>query len=159
MSRRRRSQSVAGQALSEDRRKHLDLIQQAIARMASASATAKGWLLPVVTAAFGYALIQHAASVALLGAGAATLFGTLDAHYLRQERAFRGLFRAAVAESIPVYEMDNRPYYSKPAGNSEDQRERNCGWRPVTWSWSIAGFYLPIVILGIALAFVAMCAS
>ena len=50
----------------EDRRKHLDFIQSVVTRMSAASSNAKAWLLPVVTAAYGYALTQRADSVALL---------------------------------------------------------------------------------------------
>ena len=53
----------------EDTRKHLDFIQAIVTRMSAASSTAKAWLLPVVTAAYGYALTQNAESVALLGVG------------------------------------------------------------------------------------------
>ncbi len=64
----------------EDRRGHLGFLQATIVRMAAASSAAKGWLLPVVTAAYGYGLAKHP-GVVLLGIGAAVLFGFLDAHY------------------------------------------------------------------------------
>src|SRR5215217_3011348 len=53
--------------------------------MSTASTTTKSWLLPVITAAFGYALTKRADTVALLGVGAGVLFGFLDANYLKQE--------------------------------------------------------------------------
>lgn len=133
----------------EDRRKHIDLIQQAVARMASASSTAKGWLLPVVTASYGFALDQGSVAVGLLGVGATVLFGTLDAHYLRQERAFRALYREAINGRVNLYEMNNRPYYDCPNGDEDDMREENCRWQKVAGSWAIAGFYLPIVLVGL----------
>jgi len=100
-------------AVTEDRRKHFDFIQAAVSRMSSSSSTAKGWLLPVVTATYGYAASQRSAEVALLGMAAVGLFAFLDAHYLRQERAFRALYRAAVAGSVAVYEMNNGPYFRR----------------------------------------------
>lgn len=142
-------QPSATRAFSEDDRNHFGLIQQTIARMASASATAKGWLLPVITAAYGYALSSRSVPVALLGAGAALLFGTLDAQYLRQERAFRALYRAAVRGHVQTYEMNNARYYSKPDRDAADEREESCRWIRVLWSWSITGFYLPLILVGI----------
>jgi len=134
---------------SEDRRHHLDLIQAAIGRMSSASTTAKGWMLPVATATYGYALTQNAESIAILGIAAVLLFGFLDTQYLRQERAFRALYRAAVEGKVAVYEMTNVPYYNKPNGDEEDRREENCQWGSVIRSWSVTHFYGPLVVVGI----------
>jgi histidine triad (HIT) family protein len=134
--------------LDDDERKHIDLIQAAVARMASASSTAKGWLLPVVTATYGYALTQDDPQVAGLGLAAVLLFGTLDAHYLRQERAFRALYRAAVERRVPVYEMNSGRFFGKPNRDEDDERHENCKWRHVIFSWSVGGFYGPIVTLG-----------
>ena len=78
----------------DDRRKHLDYIQAVVTPMSSASSSAKGWLLPVVTAAYGYALAKQQSPVALLGVAAVLLFGFLDANYLRQEKAYRRLYDA-----------------------------------------------------------------
>lgn len=143
-------------AYSDDERKHLDLIQAAIARMATASSTAKGWLLPVATAAFGYALTQRSPSVALLGIGAALLFAFLDAQYLRQERAFRALYRAAVARSVQVYDMNSGLYYGKHNGDTDDQRQVNCRWTKIIFSWTIFGFYGPVLLAGAAILFRAL---
>jgi len=136
-------------AVTEDRRKHFDFIQAAVSRMSSSSSTAKGWLLPVVTATYGYAASQRSAEVALLGMAAVGLFAFLDAHYLRQERAFRALYRAAVAGSVAVYEMNNGPYFRRPNGDDQDQREENCRWPVVIKSWALGGFYGPLLLVGL----------
>lgn len=149
-----RAPSATAGNFTDDRRKHIDLIQQAVGRMAAASSTAKGWLLPVLTATYGYALAQGSTSVAVLGIGAAVLFGALDAQYLRQERAFRALYRAAVNGRIPTYEMNNRPYFCKPNRDETDEREESCRWAALLWSWSISGFYMPIIAAGGAIALV-----
>ncbi|WP_127479098.1 hypothetical protein [Nocardioides pantholopis] len=138
--------------LSEDRRKHIDLIQTAVSRMASASATAKGWLLPVATATYGYALTKDSVSVAILGVLAVVLFGFLDSHYLRQERAFRALYRGAVRGSVPVYELNNRLYYGRANSDANDLREENCRWSKVVFSWSVTGFYGPTLLVGLVIA-------
>lgn len=136
----------------EDRRKHLDLVQGAVNRMAGASANAKSWLLPVVTAAFGFCAVEGELSIGLLGLGAVVLFAFIDAQYLRQERAFRALYRDAVSAKVPLYEMSPARYYSKPNGDEDDDRAENCRWKTVIWSWSLAGFYLPMFLVGVAIA-------
>lgn len=138
-------------APDEARRQHLEFLQAAVSRMAAGSGRAKTWLLPVATAAYGYALAQGAWRVALLGIGAAVLFAFLDARYLREERAFRVLFRRAVAGDVPLYEMNSRAYYGKPNGDSEDLRSENCRWRAIIPSWSILGFYGPVGAAGVLL--------
>lgn len=89
---------------AEDRRKHLDFIQAVVTRMSAASSTTKGWLLPVVTATYGYAVVNREMSVALLGIAAVLLFAVIDANYLNQERAFRRLYDAvAQGGDIPAF--------------------------------------------------------
>jgi len=116
--------------------------------MASASTNAKSWLLPVATAAYGYGLTKTNIPVALLGLGAVILFAFLDAHYLRLERAFRVLYRMATSGKVPVFEMNPAPYFNRPNSDEEDQRSENCKWGSVVWSWSLAGFYMPMVLVG-----------
>lgn len=133
---------------SEDRRQHLDQVQSVVTRMASASSTAKAWLLPVATAAYGYALVEGEDAVALLGVAAVFMFAVLDASYLRQERAFRALYQAAVEGKVGVYNMNASRFYSRPNGDDEDRRSVNCEWNQIIWSWSLAGFYVPLAVIG-----------
>jgi len=132
----------------EDRRKHLEMVQAVVSRMAAASSTAKGWLLPVVTATYGYALVQHTAGVAALGLAAVAIFAVLDAQYLRQERAYRVLFRAVAENRVSGYDLNARRYFHKPNGDDEDERHENCQWRHIIWSWSLAGFHGPLAVTG-----------
>lgn len=146
----------------EDRRQHLQFIQATIARMASASSTAKGWLLPVVTAAFGLALTQKSGSVALLGIAAVVVFAYIDANYLRQEKAFRRLYDAVAAAvpEVPGYCMStshvtpSTVVASDIRDSSRLQRlwSRVRGWFPeqeVWLSWSIAPFYGTLLAVGL----------
>jgi len=136
---------------ADDKRQHLDQIQAVIARMAAASSTAKTWMLPVVTAAFGYSLVQHDAEVGLLGTATVIVFAVLDAGYLRQERAFRALYQAAVKGRVQAYDMNAARYYDRANGDVQDIRAVNCQWRRIIWSWSLAGFYVPVASLGVLL--------
>jgi histidine triad (HIT) family protein len=127
----------------EDKRKHLEFIQSVISRMASASATCKGWLLPLVTAAYGFAIAKHSFGVALLGITAVVLFGFIDTSYLREERKFRALYaEVASGSTIPLYSLDTTLVPRNNAGTS------NRRWRPVWASWAIMPIYLPMVIVG-----------
>jgi len=115
---------------AEDRRTYLGFIQDAITRMAGEANTLKAWLVPVVTAAYGYALVAHSWVVGLVGLLASLAAGYQAAHYLQQERAFRDLYGDAVAGKAEHFHMDI------------DERVHR--WRvemKVVCSWSIAGFF------------------
>lgn len=91
----------------EDLHKHLDFIQSVVTRMSAASTSTKSWLLPVVTATYGYGMTQNAWSVIALGLGAVLLFMFLDAHYLDREKAYRALYDAvARKKGIPLFSLD-----------------------------------------------------
>jgi hypothetical protein len=144
------AEPIAGRdELSADRRQHLDYIQSAISRMASASATAKTWLLPVATAAYGYALVNRSPWIGVLGLLSVALFAFLDARYLREERAFRALFRRASHDKGRLYDMNSSVFYGRRNGNPRDRRAENCRWGKVFWSWTIGGFYVPAAAVGI----------
>lgn len=148
-----------GSAKAEDVRKHLDFIQAVVTRMSAASSNAKAWLLPVVTATYGYALTRHAGIVALLGVLAAALFGFLDANYLRQEQAYRALYDAVAqgTRDVPLFSLDVA-HASDPTPEPVTRRERALArlhrWIPsgrVWASWSIAPFYGVLLLVGVAI--------
>lgn len=169
----------------EDKRKHLDFIQAVVTRMSAASTSTKSWLLPVVTATYGYGMTQNAWSVIMLGLGAVVLFMFLDAHYLDQEKAYRALYDAVARDKgIPVFSLDPRDVHRR-AQAEESQRditpdaaEAQAGdappvsngkrtppewfaaWRPhiTVWqSWSIAPFYGSLVLVGLVLLVRVLC--
>lgn len=142
----------------DDRRKHLDFIQAVVTRMSAASSTAKSWLLPVVTATYGYALTQGVASVALLGLGAVLLFAFLDANYLRQEQAYRRLYDTVARNTrvVTCFSLDPSDA-DDPIAKAASRREKIVHqvrrWLPLdraVWlSWSVAPFYGALLIAGI----------
>jgi hypothetical protein len=148
----------------EDRRKHLDYIQAHVIRMSTASSTAKGWLLPVVTAAYGFSVSAKEGSIALLGVAAVLLFGFLDANYLRQERAFRRLYDAVARQTraVPLFSLntaeadDPIPAATDTWGKVKTAVHRWFPGRTVWLSWSIAPFYGPFVVIGCVIAIVAL---
>lgn len=143
----------------DDRRKHLDFIQAVVTRMSAASSSAKGWLLPVVTATYGFALIQHSRAVTLLGLAAVALFMFLDANYLRQERAYRRLYDTVAKGTRKV------PQFSLDPSDADDPIPASAGWRQrlrtlvgrwlPSWSvwssWSILPFYGSLLLIGIGI--------
>ncbi|MBN9327014.1 MAG: HIT family protein [Cellulomonas sp. 73-145] len=140
----------------EDRRKHLDYIQAVVTRQSAASSAAKGWLLPIVTATFGFALTQHSWPLAALGMVAVVLFAYLDANYLRSEKQFRRLYNTVARSSrqVPLFTLDPVDA-DEPVPDDAPALPR---WRAFArkylpersiWtSWSIAPFYTALLILG-----------
>lgn len=131
----------------EDRRQHLSFIQAVITRMSQSSATAKTWLLPIVSAAYGYTITKDAPAIALLGALAVVVFGLLDANYLKQERAFRKLYDdVARGRAIPAFALN--PALASPEKGTKINYWPD--WRDVR-SWAILPFYGPLLIAGLAI--------
>lgn len=140
----------------EDRRKHLDYIQAVVTRQSAASSSAKGWLLPIVTATFGFALTQQSWPLAAIGLFSILLFAYLDANYLRSEKRFRSLYNT-VAQSrrlVPDFTLDPSDAEDLPTNNiaiksrwrrfSEAYLPEWDIWR----SWSILPFYTALFALG-----------
>jgi hypothetical protein len=60
----------------------------------------------------------------------------LDSYYLREERLFRELYNDARRGFVDVYSMDKNVYKNR------------CPRRAVIHSWSVAGFYGPLTLVG-----------
>jgi diadenosine tetraphosphate (Ap4A) HIT family hydrolase len=158
-----REPAVIAPTSPEDRRKHLELIQAVVTRMSAASTTTKGWLLPVVTAAYGYAVTKSSAAVALLGLAAVLLAGLIDANYLKQERAFRRLYDAVVrGADIPSFSMNTSLAVTESTPETRcgcgmcRAWSAVCGWVPgvfVWLSWAIAPFYGALAAIGVWIYF------
>lgn len=131
------SRASGGEPLNEDQRKHLEFIQAVISRLASSSTASKGWGLTVATAAFGFSATKAVPVVAGLGLVVLTFFGILDSYYLREERLFRYLYDDARRGKVGVYSMNKNEYSSK------------CKRSSVIRSWSVLGFYGPLLLVGI----------
>ena len=70
--------STSDSSFSEDERLHLQMIQSVVARMSSASVSAKGWGLTVAVAAFGLSAGAVEPVLAVLGLVVVVFFGVLD---------------------------------------------------------------------------------
>ncbi len=85
--------------------KHLEMLQDAIARMAGYSFLAKGWSVTVATAILGLAVKDGGPQFLWVGGLAVVLFWLIDAYCLGLERGFRALFDAAVQSPIETFDM------------------------------------------------------
>lgn len=121
-----------------DRMKHLDYIQSVISRLANNSFLMKGWALTLCSAMIGFSVSRTQASLALVALVPAVAFALLDAYYLRQERAFRSMFReVAESEEVQTFDMNPAPYAKKEK------------WRSAFCSFSIATFYGLIIAVAL----------
>jgi hypothetical protein len=129
----------------EDRRKHLELVSAIVGRMAGASAAAKGWSITLAGAAFGVALVRDKWYLIVLGIVALVLFSILDGLYLHNEKRFRDLYDAIAIDNAV------QPFSMKTDGL--DVRPKNKSFV----SWSVLGFYAPLIIGGLILLIAALC--
>ena len=95
--------------MEEDKRQHLEFIQNIITRMNTNSFQIKGLAITIVTALMAiYASTQNVTFI-FLGIPPIILFWFLDSYYLQQERKFRGVYNdvTGLKEKIKVkhYEM------------------------------------------------------
>lgn len=135
----------------EDRRKHLDLISGAIARLAGSSAAAKGWSVTLAGAAFGAALVRESWPFIALGILVLLAFGALDARYLNAERTARRVYDAVADDNAVV------PLSMK--GLATGARPSRWWWPAHFRAWSIWLFYGPLAVVGGLLLIIALLAA
>jgi len=127
---------------------HLTMLQGVIGRMASNSFTLKtlaisfagAWIAFMAATSKSSIFFWLAASIPVL------MFWILDAQYLRMERAYRRLYEHVRAgEGIDAYSMDFSPF-AKDVGSVVK----------VMLSWSVAFYYIVILVSCAVLGFVLM---
>ncbi|SRR6266404_3820170 len=94
--------------MSEDQRKHLELIQAVITRMAGNSFLIRGWSVTLVSALFALAAKDADRGLVALSYFPCLMFWCLDAFYLSQERKFRSLYDAVRQKSETDFSMETR---------------------------------------------------
>jgi hypothetical protein len=126
-----------------DLHKHLEFIQNVIARLANDSFLLKGWAITVSGAFFGFGVQQNTGSLALVGLLPAMAFWALDAYYVKKERQFRKLFDSVRRDpaSHEPFEMDPHPFHR------EVKR-----WGRTFLSITLLPFYGSIILVGLATA-------
>src|ERR1700744_1357737 len=131
---------LSPEKIAELRMKHLEMLQAVVVRMSSQCATLKNYCVTISVAISGFAITLQRPVVALLTLVPILAFAFLDARYLQLERRFRGRFNAVTQESwdtLPNFDMGNKTNPVSP-------------YWPAYFSWSVAGFYLPLAVVAIA---------
>lgn len=117
----------------EKKLKHMEFAENVINRMNANSFAIKGWAITVVSALFALAARDTNYRFVLISYFALLIFWVLDAYYLSQEKMYRGLYNAIVAQpddAAVSFRMDASPY------NTEKNR-----WYIVFWSKTLFPFY------------------
>jgi hypothetical protein len=96
--------------MNDDQRKHLDMLQAVVTRLAGNSFTIKSWAITLISLLGGLAAKEANPWFAFLLLIPAGCFWGLDGYYLYQERLFRKLFQQAAdpASHIPLFCMDTQ---------------------------------------------------
>lgn len=105
--------------------------------MANEANSLKAWTAPVVTAAYGYALVASAPWAALLGIAATIILGLQAAQYLRQERAFRKLYAERANDFSGSFDINLEQYLTQTE------------YKKSVFSWSIQGYFGMFAIVGL----------
>ena len=117
--------------------KHLELIQNAINRLANSSFFLKGWTVIFVAAVLGFAAKDSKPMYVWLAAIPTLSFWILDGFYLNQEQRFRRLYDAVrkTDENEIDFSMDTKPF------------KQNWEWLKAFVSKTVWTFYLPILLV------------
>ena len=128
--------------MDEDFRKHLDLIQGVVNRLAGNSFSVKTWAVGLITVLGGLAAKDADARLSCALLLPVLCFWGLDAYYLRQERLFRKLYEKAVARDKHAlgYSLNPSPYNNLVPGILK-----------VAFSRTVAPLHIPILLFVIGL--------
>lgn len=115
--------------------RHLEMLQDVISRMAGNSASLKNYCMTIAAAIIGLSSAIQKPEILYYTIPLILIFGVLDGHYLRLERAFRDQYN-----SVRKTDLNKIPDFlispSWTAGHG-----RMSGF----WSWSVWLFYLTLV--------------
>ena len=125
---------------SDDQRKHMEMMQVVISRMAGNSFLIRGWTVTLISALFALAAKDANRHFVLISYFPCVVFWCLDAYYLGLERQFRSLYSAVAANptqtTVPPYSMD-----ISLAAKSSDS------WSAAFFSISILLFHVPLIAI------------
>lgn len=108
--------------MHEDVKKHLELVQGVINRMANNTFVLKGWTVTLTAALMALAAKDSNRLYSIVALLPALSFWGLDAYYLRQERLFRKLYddlRLSSPDTVSKWEpysMSTKKYTTKVDG-------------------------------------------
>ena len=123
----------------ENKRQHLEMIQEVINRMAGNLFFLKGWAITLIAALFALAAKDTNLKYIIVAYFPVLIFWILDGYFLSQERLFRDLYddvRKRDEKDID-FSMDTRAY---------KKNERN-GWLCSIFSPTLLWFYGSLIIV------------
>lgn len=131
---------------TDQRIKHLELIQAVISRLGTDSFLVKGWSATLVAAFVGFAIDKDEWGLAIAGVVPAILFWMLDAYFLRAERLFRELFDAVRTSAVEAFFMGaTSAEFAKEAGGQTS-------WPRVLFSRTLLLFYGSLLVTALVVA-------
>ena len=135
--------------LDDKQIKHLEMVQGVITRMATNSFALKALSVTLTAGvlAFTGALKSPTNVVVLAGLVPVLLFWLLDAQYLRLERLYRYLY-----DDIRHNDSESPERFSMNVGKYVQQAKPSDRLLRVAFSWSVLGFYGPIVLILLVVA-------
>lgn len=137
--------------LCDDRIRHLEMLQAAIARMAGAAAAIKNLSLIIGAGALAFLATSKEPTLALFAALLTVAFWFLDARYLQQEKWFRDMFD----KERGLDPTEPASFVMTPS--KEIRNATGIGYG--LCSWSTWGLYLPVIVFLLILWFVLPAAS
>ncbi|HEX4053866.1 MAG TPA: hypothetical protein VHX86_06345 [Tepidisphaeraceae bacterium] len=129
--------------MDENKRKHLEFIQNVITRMSTNSFLIKGWTVALVSALFALAAKDSDPRYVLVSYFAIPVFWLLDGFYLSQERQYRKLYDAARAAAATDFSMD--------ASSFAVGRD---AWLAAVFSTTLHLLYVPMIVIALIVMFV-----
>ncbi|MDX9993196.1 MAG: hypothetical protein RBS68_14240 [Anaerolineales bacterium] len=128
--------------------KHLEFIQDVIARMNQNSFQMKGWMVAIASTLLALYASTKNEAFALVAVFPTLVFWFLDSYYLQQERKFRGLYNDVAGtcekpQEIKLFAMRPDLY----------QGGKYSFWN-VLVSGSIVSLYLPVIVVLLAIYFI-----
>jgi hypothetical protein len=109
--------------MEEEKRQHLEFIQNVITRMNTNSFQMKGMAVTIVSALLAVYVANPKVIFIFLGILPTSLFWFLDSYYLQQERKFRGIYNnvAGIKNDVEIksYEMPIQKFQSGQYGFSK----------------------------------------
>lgn len=121
---------------SENKLKHLELIQNIITRMANNSFLLKGWNLTILAALIGLNKDGLDGTIISIGFILTLAFWILDAYYLSQERIFRAHY-----DEVRIKEENNIDFSMKLDGDQTAEMD----WFVVFYSMPLSLLYIGLI--------------
>ena len=150
--------------MAEEKRQHLEFIQNIITRMNTNSFQLKGIAITIVSALLAiYGGTQNVIFI-FLGIPSTLLFWFLDSYYLQQERKFRGVYNNVAGlkklNAEGVEDIDNKENkivvkpYAMPINEYTKKINKQYSYFNVFFSKTILWLYLSVILFLVIMGFV-----